>query len=141
DFTLIESVCSMPCRIEATLTLSGGQMVGRQDSTRASHAPLRPSQIADLRVAASTMTGATRRALQAERACKYGGGDPLLADTRFGWGRHSVAVGLAERRTGSIGLGAHAAFRGRQPWAETPPAAAEALRRRAEAHAPHAPTC
>src|SRR5687768_14739305 len=86
------------------------------------------------------MTGATRRAFQAEVALKYCGGDPLLAETRFGWGRHTVAVGLAERRTGLICLGAQAAFSGRNPWEDTQPEAAEALRRRAEAHAQQDPT-
>jgi Rhodopirellula transposase DDE domain len=114
--------------------------VGIQDSTLESHAPLRPSQIADLRLAASKMTGATRRACQAEMALKYCGGDPLLAETRFGWGRHTVAVGLAERRTGIICLGAQAAFSGRKPWEDTQPEAAEALRRLAEAHAQQDPT-
>jgi hypothetical protein len=41
------------------LTLSGGQIVGMHDSTLEFHAPLRPSQIADVRLAASKMTGAT----------------------------------------------------------------------------------
>jgi hypothetical protein len=116
-------------------------MVGRRDSTLHSQAPLRPSQIADLRLAASKMTGATRRAFQAEMTLQYGGGDPLLAEPLFGWGRHTVAVGLAERRTGILCLGAHAAFSGRKLWEDTPPEAAEALRRLAEAHAQHAPTC
>jgi len=115
-------------------------MVGRQDSTLESHAPLRPSQIADLRLAASKMTGATRRAFQAEMTLKYCGGDPLLAETLFGWGRHTVAVGLAERRTGILCLGAQAAFSGRKPWEDTQPEAAEALRRLAEAHAQQDPT-
>src|SRR5512145_1251748 len=44
------------------LTLAGGHMVGTQNATRESQQPLRPSQIADLRLAASKMTGPTRRA-------------------------------------------------------------------------------
>jgi hypothetical protein len=130
----------MLLRIWDTLTLSGGQIVGMQDSTLESHAPLRPSQIADLRLAASKMTGATRRAFQAEMTLKYCGGDPLLAETIFGWGRHTVTVGLAERRTGILCLGAQAAFSGRKPWEDTQPEAAEALRRLAEAHAQQDPT-
>ncbi len=63
------------------LTLSGGHIVGMQDSTLESHQPLRPSQIADLRLAASKMTGPTRRAFEAEMALKYCGGNPLLAET------------------------------------------------------------
>jgi hypothetical protein len=73
-------------------------------------------------------------------AWKYCGGNPLLAETIFGWGRHTVAVGLAARRTGLLCLGAQAAFRGRKRWEDTPPAAAEALSRLAEAHAQQAPT-
>jgi hypothetical protein len=41
-------------------------------------------------------------------------GNPLLAATLFGWGRQTVALGLAERRTGSIGLGAQSAVSGRK---------------------------
>src|SRR5688572_9204499 len=122
------------------LTFSGGHIVGMQDSTRESQQPLRPSQIADLRLAASKMTGPTRRAFQAEMALKYCGGNPLLAETIFGWGRHTVEVGLAERRTGLLCLGAHAAVSGRKRWEDTQPEAAAALSRLAEAHAQQDPT-
>src|SRR5262245_52776275 len=114
--------------------------MGRHDSTRESHQPLRPSQIAALRLAASKMTGPTRRAFQAERAVKYCRGTPVLAETIFGWGRHTVAVGLAERRTGILCLGARAAFRGRKRWEDTQPEAAATLSRLAAAHAQQAPT-
>ena len=114
--------------------------MGMQDSTLEAHAPLLLSQIADLRLAASKMTGATRRAFQAEMALKYCGGNPLLAETIFGWGRHTVEVGLAERRTGILCLGAQSAFSGRKPWEDTQPEAAEALWRLAEAHAQQDPT-
>jgi hypothetical protein len=130
----------MLLRIWETRTLSGGHIVGMQDSTLESHEALRPSQIVDLRLAASKMTGATRRAFQAEMALKYCGGNPLLAETIFGWGRHTVEVGLAERRTGITCLGAQAAFSGRKPWEDTQPEAAEALGRLAEAHAQQDPT-
>jgi Rhodopirellula transposase DDE domain len=114
--------------------------VGMHDSTLESHQSLRPSQIADVRLAASKMTGPTRRAFQAEMALKYCGGNPLLAETIFGWGRHTVEVGLAERRTGIMCLGAQAAFSGRKRWEDTHPEAAAALARRAEAHAQQDPT-
>ena len=114
--------------------------MGMHDSMLESHEPLRPSQIADLRLAASKMTGATRRAFQAEMALKYCGGNPLLAETIFGWGRHTVAVGLAERRTGIRCLGAQSACSGRKPWEDTQPEAAQALWRLAEAHAQQDPT-
>src|ERR1041384_5853023 len=76
------------------LTLAGGHIVGMQDPTLESHQPLRPSQITDLRLAASKMTGPTRRAFQAEMALQYCGGNPLLAETIVGWGRQTVEVGL-----------------------------------------------
>lgn len=114
--------------------------MGIHDSTLESHQSLRPSQIADLRLAASTMTGPTRRAFQAEMALKYCGGNPLLAEPLFGWGRHTVEVGLAERRTGILCLGAQSAFSGRKRWEDTHPEAAEALSRLAEAHAQQDPT-
>ena len=63
-----------------------------------------------------------------------------MADAVFGWGRQTVALGLAERRTGLICLGAHAACRGRKRWEEQHPQAAQALRQLADAHAPHDPT-
>ena len=64
----------------------------------------------------------------------------MLAETLFGWGRHTVEVGLAERRTGILCLGAQAAFSGRKRWEDTQPEAAEALARLAEAHAQQDPT-
>ena len=102
--------------------------------------PIRPSQIADLRLAASKMTGPKRRAFEAEMTVKYCGGNPLLAETIFGWGRRTIAVGLAERRTGILCLGAQSAFSGRKRWEEQYPEAADALRRLAEAHAQQDPT-
>ena len=120
--------------------LSGSPIVGRHDSTLESHEPFRPSQIADLLLAASKRIGATKRAFQAEMALKYCGGIPLLAETILGWGRHTVEVGLAERRTGILCLGAQAAFSGRKRWEDTQPEAAAALSRLAEAHAQQDPT-
>jgi hypothetical protein len=102
--------------------------------------PLSASQIADLRLAASKMTGPTRRALQAEMTLKYCQGNPLQAETVFGWGRHTVALGLAERRTGIMCLGAQAAFSGRKRWEDQHPEIAAVLRQLAEAHAQQAPT-
>ena len=111
-----------------------------QDSTLECHPSLSPSQIADLRLAASQMRGPTRRAFEAEMAVQYCGGNPLLAETLFGWGRQTVALGLAERRTGFRCLGAQAAFSGRKRWEEQHPQAAQALRQLAEAHAQQDPT-
>src|SRR5215471_1678121 len=99
---------SSGCREMEVLTLSGGHIVGLHDSTLDAHPPLSPSQIADLRLAASKMTGPNRRAFQAEMALKYCQGNPLLAETIFGWGRRTVEVGLAERRTGITCLAPYA---------------------------------
>jgi hypothetical protein len=104
------------------------------------HQPLTPSQIVDLRLAASQMTGSKRRAFEAEMALKYCEGNPLQAESIFGWSRRTVAVGLAERRTGIICLGAQSAFSGRKRWEDTHPEAADDLRRLADAHAQQDPT-
>src|SRR5258706_16088263 len=114
--------------------------MGMQDATLAFHPSLSPSQIADLRLAASQMSGPTRRAFEAEMAVKYCGGTPLLAETLFGWGRQTVALGLAERRPGLMCLGAQSAFSGRKRWEERHPQVAEALRQLADAHAQQDPT-
>src|SRR5262245_40456915 len=99
-----------------------------------------PSPIADLRLAASNMTGPTRRAFEAEMTLKYGDGHPLRAEAVFGWGRQTVARGLAERRTGILCLGAQAALSGRKRWEERHPEVAEALRQLADTPAQQAPT-
>jgi hypothetical protein len=98
-----------------------------------------PQQIADLRLAASHMTGATRRAFQAEMTLKYCDGNARRAEDIFGWGRHTIAVGLAEKRTGIVCLSLHAACSGRRRWEERYPEAAEALVELAFAHAQQDP--
>jgi hypothetical protein len=100
---------------------------------------LSPSHIADLRLATSQGTGSNKRACEAEMTWPYCGGNALRAAAVFGGGRQTVARGLGERRTGSMGLGAQAAFSGRPWWAEPPPQGAQALRQLAEAHAPPDP--
>jgi hypothetical protein len=101
---------------------------------------LRPSHIADLRLAASKMTGPKRRAFEAEMTLKYCRGNPLMAEALFGWGRQTVALGLAERRTGMMCLGAQSTFSGHKRWEEQHPQVAQALRQLAEAHAQQDPT-
>jgi hypothetical protein len=86
------------------------------------------------------MTGPTRRAFEAEMTIKYCEGNPLMAEAVFGWGRQTVALGLAERRTGIICLGAQSAFSGRKRWEDQHPQAAQSLRQLAEAHAQQDPT-
>ena len=51
-----------------------------------------------------------------------------------------MALGLAEKRSGIICLGAQSAFSGRPRWEEKHPEAAEALRQLAESHAQQGPT-
>jgi hypothetical protein len=102
--------------------------------------PLLRSQIEDLRLAAAQMTGAARRAFQAEMTLKYCHGSARLAETLLGWSRDAVEVGLAERRTGIVCLGGHAAWSGRKRWEEKYPEAAKALQELAEAHAQQDPT-
>jgi Rhodopirellula transposase DDE domain len=111
-----------------------------QDSTLEFRPSLSSSQIADLRLAASQMSGPKRRAFEAEMAVKYCGGNPLLTETLFGWGRQTVALGLAERRTGLICLGAQSACSGRKRWEDRHQQAAAALRQLADAHAQQDPT-
>jgi hypothetical protein len=86
------------------------------------------------------MTGTKRRAFEAEMPLQYCEGTPLLAETPWGWSRRTVALGLAERRTGSMCLGAPSACSGRKRWDDTPPQGAAALRPLAEAHAQQDPT-
>jgi hypothetical protein len=86
------------------------------------------------------MYGAERRAFQAEMTLKYCEGNARLAETVFGWGRETVMVGLAERRTGIICLGAQSAFGGNKRWEERHPEIAEALRQLAESHGQQDPT-
>lgn len=97
-------------------------------------------QIADLRLAATQMTGAKRRAFQAEMTGQYCGGNGRQAERVCGWGRETIEVGQAERRTGVTCLGAQFAFSGRKRWEDHQPQAAAVLRQLAEAHAPQAPT-
>lgn len=119
---------------------SRGPLMYMQHATLKNQPSLSPSQIADLRLAASTLTGPKRRAFEAEMTVKYCDGTPLMAEAIFGWGRQTVALGLAERRTGIMCLGAQAAFSGRKRWEERHPQAAQALRQLAEAQAQQDPT-
>jgi Rhodopirellula transposase DDE domain len=97
-------------------------------------------QMQDLRLAASKMRGAARRAFQAQMALKYCDGSARRAETIVGWSREAVEVGLAEHRTGLGCLGAQAAYCGRKRWEEQSPEVAQALQQLAEAHAQQDPT-
>ena len=71
---------------------------------------------------------------------KYCGGDARQAESVFGWGRHTVELGLAERRTGIRCRGAQSACSGRTRWEDEHPDVAEALGQLAESHAQQDPT-
>jgi hypothetical protein len=101
---------------------------------------LSASQIADLRLAASTLSGAKRRSFQAAMSLKYCQGNPRLTETVFGWGRGNVALGLAEHRSGLTCIGAQSYYGGAKRWEEHQPEAAAALRQLAEAQTQQDPT-
>ena len=102
--------------------------------------PLVLSQVEDLRLAASKMTGAKRRAFQAQMTIKYCEGSARKAERLFGWGRKNVQLGLEERRSGIICVGLQSSYCGAKKWEELEPLAAQALREIAEAHAQQEPS-
>ena len=101
---------------------------------------LSEAQIADLRLAASYLTGVKRRAFQAEMTLKYCDGSARQAESTFGWNRRSVSVGLAEQRTGIVCQGAQSARSGNKRWEEREPMVAAALKQLAEAQAQQEPS-
>ena len=115
-------------------------MVFRQSGAGQIAQQISPQQIADLRLAATQMSGAKRRAFQAEMVEQYCAGNPRQAERIFGWSRETVEVGVAERRTGVTCIGGQAAFSGRKRWEDQHPQAAAALRALAEAQAQQDPT-
>ena len=72
-------------------------------SIPASQASPDADHLDDLKLAASKMLGAERRAFQAAMALKYCEGSPRQAEVVFGWSRRAVKLGLHEKRTGIIG--------------------------------------
>jgi len=101
---------------------------------------LNKSQIEDLRLAASKMTGASRREFQAQMTIKYCDGNARKAERLFGWGRKSVKLGLEEKRSGIICLGLQSSNSGAKKWEELNPKAAKMLENIAEAYAQQNPT-
>ena len=95
--------------------------------------------IEDIQLASSKMTGADRRAFQAEMTLKYCGGSARRAEDVFGWSRQAVRLGLHEKRTGIVCVGHHA-FCGAKLWEKKHPEVAEALWKLAESHAQQDPT-
>jgi hypothetical protein len=94
----------------------------------------------DLKKATLKMRGADRRSFQAEMTIKYCHGSARQAETIFGWNRHSVELGLHERRTGIICLGAQKACCGNTLWEEKHPDIASVLFELASSQAQQDPT-
>jgi len=101
---------------------------------------LNVSQIEDLKLANSKMSGAERRSFQAAMTLKYCKGNARLAAKVFGWGRETVRLGLNEQRTGIICLGAQSAYGGDKLWEEKHPEVAQALWDLMAAHSQQDPT-
>ena len=101
---------------------------------------LTTSQIEDLRLAARKMKGALRRAFQAQMCIKYCDGNARYAETLWGWSRHTVELGLSEKRSGITCVGAQSMCSGAKKWEEKQPMAAKALKEIAEAHAQQDPS-
>jgi len=59
-------------------------------------------QIATIKDAARKLTGAKRRAFQAQVTLDYLDGSARRAERLFGWSRKTVELGLHELRTGMI---------------------------------------
>ncbi|HVK54024.1 MAG TPA: hypothetical protein VM532_03250 [Burkholderiales bacterium] len=95
---------------------------------------LRESHREDWKLAASKMTGAQRRAFHAEMTIKYCDGSARQAETLFGWNRHTVELGLNEKRTGLICEDAHEFYAGNIQWEDRYPEVADALWQLAQDH-------
>src|SRR5438445_1276938 len=61
---------------------------------------LKEPHIATIKDAAQKLTGAKRRAFQAQVVLDYLNGSARRAETVFGWSRRTVILGLNERRSG-----------------------------------------
>lgn len=101
---------------------------------------LEEEHLADLKLAAAKMLGPVRRAFEADMVSKYCECNAWWGEQMFGWSRHTIALGLEERRSGMICLGAQEALCGNHRWEEKHPQAAEALRVMAESHAQQDPS-
>jgi len=63
---------------------------------------LAEQNIATIKDAAKKLTGAKRRAFQAQVAIDYLNSKAYLAEKTFGWDRKTVTLGLNELRTGIV---------------------------------------
>lgn len=102
-------------------------------------ASLNPTLVEDFRLAAAKLKGHHRRAFQAHITTRYLQGKDRLAESVFGWGRGTVALGLHEARSGIICLGAQS-LSGQKLWEERFAHIAGDLRALAEASAQQDPT-
>ena len=103
------------------------QLAMNMNNIEAKELRLEASQVKDLKLAASKMSGANRRSFHAEMAIKYCGGSARQAEVVFGWNRHTVELGLNERRRGIICLSAQEAYGGNLLWEKRNPEVANAL--------------
>jgi hypothetical protein len=113
-------------------------MNANPDSTRDTIAA--SGHLDDLKLAASKMKGAARRAFQAAMASKYCNSSARQAEAVFGWSRQAVTLGLHEQRTGIVCLSAQSLLAGDKLWEEKHPQVAAALWELAEAHAQQDPS-
>ena len=98
------------------------------------------STLEDLKLAGSKMLGESRRSFYAAMTLKYFGGSPRQAESVLGWNRQTVALGLHERRTGIVCLGAQEACCGNKLWEEKHPELAQVLWRVAQSHSQQDPS-
>jgi hypothetical protein len=73
-------------------------------------------------------------------ALKYCNGNARLAENVFGWGRNTVKVGLAEKRTGLICVGAQSGFGGNKRWEERYREVVQSLQELAHQHGQQDPS-
>ena len=102
--------------------------------------PLSQSAIEDLRLAARKMKLLERRSFFADMCLKYCQGNARKAERVFGWRRTSIELGLKEKHSGIICLGAQSVYSGRKKWEEKEPLAGQSLREIAEKYCQQNPT-
>jgi hypothetical protein len=83
-------------------------------------ANLSAQHIKTIKDAAKKLTGAKRRAFQAQVAIDYLNSKPHLAEKTFGWDRRTVALGLNELRTGFVSFDAFKARGNKKTEAKIP---------------------
>ena len=76
--------------------------------------PLTQSALEDLRLAATKMKLVERRAFFADMCLKYCQGSARKAERVFGWRRTSIELGLKEKQSGIVCLGAQSVCSGRK---------------------------